>query len=100
MKKKVMQIMAVCCLLFCGLLGMDLGFESEQDLILQNVMNKAQARGCGEDSFNHHRPLGAFTICFDVMGRPVGVGTGHTCIVADQKCCKFPTENTCQSLAL
>ncbi|MHA7130908.1 hypothetical protein [Algoriphagus namhaensis] len=100
MKKKVMQIMAVCCLLFCGLLGMDLGLESEQDLILQNVMNKAEARGCGEGFLNHQKPSINFVPCWYGPGATqFTIEQMHDCVDSANSCCRFPDlESPCMSL--
>lgn len=100
MKKKLIQLTGMICLLVIGILGVDLTSNSNGDLVFGNVFTVVEARGCGVGYYNHHRPLGTVTLCFD-GGTFIGFGTGHDCVVSDQDCCKIPNnENPCQTLAL
>lgn len=78
MKKKVIQLMAICCLGFVGMLGVDLASQASEDLVLGHVFTPAEAQiicpGPGQDAGGCHKMIEVYNV-----PSPYGPATCNRC---------------------
>lgn len=91
----------ILCLLFAGILGVDLSNESNKGFLLQNIIKEVEARGCGVNQLNHQTWKQGGKVCYGSSGDPTDftILPYNDCKDEWNSCCPMPDDQpTCPSI--